>query len=357
MAMRYYSSQAVETSLTAPISDTATSMTVAAVTGYPTSTPFTVTLEQGTSSEEIVDVVQVSGNTWTIVRGVDGSSALPHSAGAKVVHTYTARDARESKVHQEATSGVHGLQVGDTVVGEQATQTLANKTLSNPAITSPTVSGGTWSDGTLDTPIIGDYSRAQHDHSSASAGGAIPQASVTGLPTRLTAIESTNAAQGETLDDHEQRIQAVEPLVGKVAALENGIISNSFKFHSFSPSRVVNSSAESELTQLRQTFDWQGVVWPPNASRLMVHFSALQAGSTDARYGAKLNGTPFGYYGLRLIGAASTFSTGEMIYQVWDVPLDQLVDGQNVFSYWAWKDQSNDPNFTISSTRTWMTLV
>lgn len=106
---RYYSSNAVETTLTGGISDSATTLSVASATGYPGSFPFTVHLDLGTSSEEIVTVTNVSGLNFDITRGVDGSSAVSHGLGATVIHGVSARDFTEPQAHIAATTGVHGV--------------------------------------------------------------------------------------------------------------------------------------------------------------------------------------------------------------------------------------------------------
>lgn len=51
---RYYSSTAVDTTLTGSITNVATSMTVASVSGWPTSYPYTVILDESSATEEIV---------------------------------------------------------------------------------------------------------------------------------------------------------------------------------------------------------------------------------------------------------------------------------------------------------------
>lgn len=126
-AARFYSSTSGAMDLSASITSADTSIAVSSTTGLPGTTPFTLVLDPGTASEEIVDVVNVSGTTLTVVRGVDGSSAQAHSAGVKNVrHMATARDFREPQEHIGATSGVHGV-VG-SLVGTDGTQTLKNKT-------------------------------------------------------------------------------------------------------------------------------------------------------------------------------------------------------------------------------------
>jgi hypothetical protein len=53
---------------------------------------FTVALDVDTQNEEIVFVTAVSGDTFTIVRGRAGSSAISHSGGATVKHVLTSDD-------------------------------------------------------------------------------------------------------------------------------------------------------------------------------------------------------------------------------------------------------------------------
>ena len=92
MARRFYSSIAVRTTLSSGIDDTVTSITVAAVTGFPASYPYTLILDEDTASQEVVEVTAGAGTTLTITRGVDGSVAVAHSSGAAVNHGVSARD-------------------------------------------------------------------------------------------------------------------------------------------------------------------------------------------------------------------------------------------------------------------------
>ena len=92
---RYYSSVAIPTTLAGPIAATDTSFGVLSLTGYP-SVPFTVYLDGGTASAELITVTALSGLTITsCLRGVDGSTAMAHSAGASFVHETSARDYTE----------------------------------------------------------------------------------------------------------------------------------------------------------------------------------------------------------------------------------------------------------------------
>lgn len=129
MVVRFYSSTAAETILSGTINNVATTINVADVTGFPVSYPYTLALDYESASEELVDVTAAAGTSLTITRAVDGTSATGHSAGARVRHVSSGRDHRDSRNHENAEAGVHGV-TGD-VVGTTDTQTLTNKTLVN----------------------------------------------------------------------------------------------------------------------------------------------------------------------------------------------------------------------------------
>ena len=158
MTTRLYSSISQETTLTSAITSTATTMTVQSSTALlggvtpAVGQTFTVVIDPDTSLEEIVDVIYPSSGgstTLTIVRNIDSTTGVAHSAGAKVRHMAVGRDFREANTHIEASSGVHGLSssTGGTVVGTDATQTLTNKTLTSPTLTAPAL--GTPASGVL----------------------------------------------------------------------------------------------------------------------------------------------------------------------------------------------------------------
>lgn len=128
--MRYYSSTAGAPTLSSSIASGVTSFAVTSVSGFPTSYPFTVVIDPGLASEEIVTVTNVAGTTLTVTRGEDGSSAQSHSLGATVRHMVTARDLREPQEHIAATEDIHGTGSGNAVVGTGTTQTLTNKSIS-----------------------------------------------------------------------------------------------------------------------------------------------------------------------------------------------------------------------------------
>ena len=99
MARRYYSSTAVRTTLASSINDSVTSIDVVAVVGWPASYPYTVIIDQDTASEEVVEVTARTGTTLTVVRGVDGTTAVAHNSGAAINHGVSARDFDEPNLH------------------------------------------------------------------------------------------------------------------------------------------------------------------------------------------------------------------------------------------------------------------
>ena len=136
---RYFSSVAQPTTLTASISNTTTSIPLAATTGFPVQFPYTIALDYGNSLEELCDVTSVAGLNANVTRAVDGTTAAGHSVGAPVRHVSSARDFNTFYIHIGSSSGVHGI-VGN-VVGDTDTQTLTNKTLTNPTINGAALSG------------------------------------------------------------------------------------------------------------------------------------------------------------------------------------------------------------------------
>src|SRR5437588_2741768 len=69
--------------LAAPINASATAATLTTTANFPNgSAPFVMGIGEGKSSET-VNVTGVSGNTLTIERGVEGTTAKEHAAGAK----------------------------------------------------------------------------------------------------------------------------------------------------------------------------------------------------------------------------------------------------------------------------------
>jgi hypothetical protein len=99
---RLYSSISVETILSAAITSSQTSMAVATGTGSAllggvtlaagNVDQFTIAIDPDTANEEIVFITANSGDTFTIVRGQAGSTAITHASGATVRHVLTSND-------------------------------------------------------------------------------------------------------------------------------------------------------------------------------------------------------------------------------------------------------------------------
>jgi hypothetical protein len=99
---RLYSSISVETILASSITSSQTSMVVATGTGSAllggvtlaagNVDQFTVAIDPDTTNEEICFITANSGDTFTIVRGRAGSTAITHASGAAVRHVLTSND-------------------------------------------------------------------------------------------------------------------------------------------------------------------------------------------------------------------------------------------------------------------------
>lgn len=132
MALRNFSNSAVETQLAVSVTDSITVLQLTSVTGWPAA-PFTIIVDADEITEEVCLVTGLSGTTATVTRGFNGTSAVAHTAGAKVKHAAVAADFIEANAHVNAVDGVHGV-LGD-VVGTTDAQTLTNKTISGASNT------------------------------------------------------------------------------------------------------------------------------------------------------------------------------------------------------------------------------
>lgn len=206
MVVRFYSSVAPETTLSGGITSGTTSITVGSVVGFPANTPYTLALDYEGATEELVQVNIAAGTTLTVTRAVDGTSATSHNAGARVRHVSSARDFADSRTHENSDQGIHGLAPGDTLVGEDAVQTLTNKTLDSPILNtatanSATLAGTTELTGTLHGPAIAS-SKIRLDNSTdvspTSSDHAFQIGPTTGANLRMDGNEIMGANNGAT---------------------------------------------------------------------------------------------------------------------------------------------------------------
>lgn len=169
----------------------------------PTSTEtYTVVIDPDTANEEIVDISNYStGNTLTIARGRDGSTAVAHSAGAAVRHMIIGRDLQEANDHIENTTTAHGITLANVVkttdTGVVTSTMILDGTIVNADINSSAAIAATKISGTAitaaDTGTVTNTMLA----------GSIAPAKVTG--TAITAadtgtVTSTMIADGTILN-------------------------------------------------------------------------------------------------------------------------------------------------------------
>lgn len=143
---RNYIDNAPQTTLVGGITNTANTVTVSSLAGWPAVYPYSAVLDIGTASAEVVLVTDGTGTTLTITRSYDGSGALSHAGGATFDHAAIAKDYQEANSHVNSLGGVHG--VAGALVGTTDVQTLSGKTLVSPTITG-TVPGGITASGTV----------------------------------------------------------------------------------------------------------------------------------------------------------------------------------------------------------------
>lgn len=124
-----YSNTSVQTVLAAGIGAGDTAIQVGDASGLPASFPYSLILDYGAATVEVVTVTTGSGVNLTVTRGQDGTSAQSHGLNAVVVHGVVARDVQEPQTHIAASSNIHGVGASSAIVGTATTQTLTNKTI------------------------------------------------------------------------------------------------------------------------------------------------------------------------------------------------------------------------------------
>lgn len=113
MVRRSYSGNAPSTTLSGGITNSTLTIGLTSGVGYPSgsSGPFFIVIDPGLSAEEKVLCDSLTADTLTVNaagRGVDGTSAASHSAGAVVQHVFTKTDADEANAHvNDVTTDVH----------------------------------------------------------------------------------------------------------------------------------------------------------------------------------------------------------------------------------------------------------
>jgi hypothetical protein len=114
---RYYSNLSQGTFLTntGGVGPSTSAVTVQATANWPTSYPFAVRFEPGTSNEEVGLVISglgVAGNPFEIQRGYDNTTPSTHSQGTSIVPGFCQLDFAEPQMHinqNSASSLVNGI--------------------------------------------------------------------------------------------------------------------------------------------------------------------------------------------------------------------------------------------------------
>ena len=139
MAIQF--SNLASTSLASGVSSSATSVSVTSASLFPSlggSDYFYATLSAGTGSE-IVKVTAISGTTFTVIRGQDGTTAVSHSAGVDCALRVTAaalEDLRDATALTTSVAAKLPLAGGTLTGGLSGTTASFSSTLSSGAITS-----------------------------------------------------------------------------------------------------------------------------------------------------------------------------------------------------------------------------
>lgn len=150
MGNRNYSSTVTERTLAAAMDNSQATMQLNVISGVPTF-PFTMVIAPDTTVEEIVTVTGISGgggDTFTVTRGQDGTTAVEHglttdTVSTKVRHMITARDLQEPQDHFNNPTNVHGIADTSLLLTTTNTKTgITNKSFTAAVLDANSTIGG-----------------------------------------------------------------------------------------------------------------------------------------------------------------------------------------------------------------------
>jgi microcystin-dependent protein len=178
MARRDYTGGAPSTTLGAGITSTATTITIADATGWPSGAngEFFCVIDRGNASEEKILVESRSGTTLTLAssakRGVDGTTAAAHSSGATIEHCLAATDLDEPNAHINDTNLDHHTQYLNT--SRHASTTHTASMLGTDAVTTVKIQDDAVTQAKIaDNAVGADQIAANAVGSSEIAAGAV----------------------------------------------------------------------------------------------------------------------------------------------------------------------------------------
>lgn len=271
-----HSGGAVPTTLSSDIVSGDTSLTLNASTGWPDGSigPFYLVIDVGLANEEKILAAGRTTNTLTsLTRGVDGTSASDHAAGAAIVHCFTATEADEANVTANKTIGqvttkgdllaATGNQAlarvaagaNNTVLVADSTQTAGLKysqivaanitagTITTTEIADGTITGTDIATGTITSANITDGTIATADIASgAITTGLVAANAITSALLAAGAVGVTQLASGlASARDFIQNVVGADADVNNAAYTDYGI-SGSSTVPSWATSAIVRTN-------------------------------------------------------------------------------------------------------------------
>lgn len=145
----YVAGAAIATTLTAPLSNSATSFVVVSTAGWPSNLPFVISIDRGTPNEEKILVTARVGNSITAcTRGYDSTTAVAHSVGTdNIEHVLSAVQLQELIDHvNEAAGGIDhtaaGLAPDSVGTSEIAADSVTSSEIAPLAVTTAELADG-----------------------------------------------------------------------------------------------------------------------------------------------------------------------------------------------------------------------
>jgi hypothetical protein len=242
MTVRKYSSRSQQTTLTAPLTSVASTMSVvsgAALMGGKTLTSsetYTVVIDPDTALEEIVDVtLYSSGNTITITREIDGSTGQAHSAGAIVRHMAIGRDYQDSNDHINNTTTVHGLTIANVLETTDSdmitTAMLQSDSVTTAKITDLNVTTAKIADSAITSAKIADLGIATGDIADSAitsgkiATGAVGTTKIDDLSVTTAKINDAAITAGKIASDAVTTVKILDANVTTAKIADSAITS------------------------------------------------------------------------------------------------------------------------------------